>query len=597
MSNPPPPSRTQNDDLLSSEDSLFVKQPQGNPHVGEDQHGQAIPQKSRDPVNTFPRPLMPEQQRADAALLKEPFTNGRFTGNLLLSRPAFKPLELNQGFEYGEPIPIDPDQFSRRMGTPVPPHTKDQPSRSHAGLPVSTSTAAKPMPPKPPFADPKLDGNSASGHLPFPPPRSNHDLDSSIARRVSDDTYIGRLPLKKKTSQTQDVERPLPLPPRIEAQGRVRNTDESTELMEPPFPPPARIEAQGRVRKTNESAELRAVSFEQQPVFPVDHHDMPPPSRDLDQKERAITKRGQEQTSTHHDQASRGPKGTISERSNLETVDGQTSPGNSDRQQTTADSRSRQHRHSDTTAEPFHGFSPQLAHARGTEHDESSHTAPISEEDPAFRGSNVSNRRSTCPESHQPLRSTHSSSDARSESFASSPLHLGVKNTHELSTSMAKAINHFNISQKTEIDRQKSHYKRKLRAFERKVAEKCDMIEREEVEIAKVTKEIKALRHSISTMADQIQSLEARLKESEAQNQSMAEYNQTMQDQLAKSADESQNLIDRVERRNGELTKEVQALKLSLKQLQDAFAQKETRERELEEQTARDQQEMEDCEL
>lgn len=134
---------------------------------------------------------------------------------------------------------------------------------------------------------------------------------------------------------------------------------------------------------------------------------------------------------------------------------------------------------------------------------------------------------------------------------------------------MTRAINHFNINQKSELERQKSHYKRKLRAFQRKVEKQAEALERLDKRLLDQLKDHQAAQETNNTLKDRNRELESQLELKDAELQSLTVSFDEYQDQSAKASDEKQRILDQLEKRNGELTKEVQAIKPSLKLARD----------------------------
>lgn len=207
---------------------------------------------------------------------------------------------------------------------------------------------------------------------------------------------------------------------------------------------------------------------------------------------------------------------------------------------------------------------PQMTTTRGQMRDD----IPFRKDNPTLQNPSISRQRSANYASHQLPASGLASSDL-SEALTSSPANQATRNTHEFSTSMARAINHFNITQKSELERQKGHYKRKLRAFQRKVEKQAEALGKLEKRLLEQVKEHQAVQEIKRTLTDQNKELESQLEFKDAELQSLTISFDDYQDQSAKASDEKQRLLDQLEKRNGELTREVQALKSSLKLARD----------------------------
>ncbi|KAM7207487.1 hypothetical protein V8F20_002173 [Naviculisporaceae sp. PSN 640] len=641
-----PPTGTRNDVLLTS-DSLFVPQNHRSPHGNEAQHRQSIFQGSGSPAEPFPAQLPSNQQPDKPAMLKEPSSFSTFTSTLL-SRPIFKALELKQGFEYGPPIPIAPDQFTRRLCSPAPINqpVPQQEQLNHTKLPTP---AAKQLSPKRFGIAPQRNGNPTSQHMSPPPPRPHAEprlLHVQPTTSIPSELGSLRLPVKRKNDHVQSMA-PPPLPPfprspQAQTRRQAKDVDHRAPPMRPQLEEPSTLPTDPQEiptgRDINEREPLMCPSRGvQERTWPHSRQSLQErpgqrepelgPSRESQERTRPHSRQsidetpgqrepefgsargGRETTRPHSRQSLHEIQATNYERPKNPEKSGRHQsrghPANLD-----SDERQHQNPHTDTSyGRQKNPEQPERRHSRGhvnsgpasvdsngrqrrnpdtdtpaespgerhprtilpqntTTRGQRSDDIPIREDEPTFRDSLVLKQK---PTGHVP-RHTPSGGLATSdlsESLTSSPALQATRNTHEFSTSMARAINHFNISQKSELERQKEHYKRKLRAFQRKVEKQAEALGRLEKRLLAEVKEHQSAKETNHILTDRNKKLDSQLELKEAELQSLTLSFDDFQDQSAKASDGKQRLLDQFEKRNGELTKEVQALKSSLKLARD----------------------------
>ncbi|KAM7184142.1 hypothetical protein V8F33_013157 [Rhypophila sp. PSN 637] len=543
----PSPAYETQDELLMTSDSLFVQQERETSERDEHQQGLTTIRKSRSPVDSFLGQNVPGQQSTGLSLLREPAKSTTFTGNLLSRRPMPQTVELMQGFQYGPAIPIAPDQFTRRLCSPAPLPPKDtqQEPRVHTGV---LKLVTKPLSPRAPRPEPLQDVNLPNERMSPPPPKSRMSRDMLPHKQVPNDTTALQMLLERNSDHPQIMAPPIPQPPRAET--RTHSTS-----------------AENRIAPTA----IPHAPFEEPRGFPVTSLEMPlnrhtgqhEPASDLSEE--------QERPRSHKRQVRRENRDVnYGEPRNDGLADRHHDPrsrGIANPQITSVGSNKPQRQHPRTSAESTANMSTRSVHL-----EPKSARGPMVEERHEYeygqisRSANGSRRRSA----HQLPVSALMSSEM-SEVQTSSPANQATKNTHEFSTSMARAINHFNIIQKTALEHQKAHYKRKLRAFQRKVDKLVETLGKLEKRDVELVEKLQSSKDSNRAMADQIKALEGPVELEKSEKQSLEETHEAFRDQSAKDADERQRLFDQIEKRNGELTKEVHALKSSLKLSRDAL--------------------------
>ncbi|KAM7224165.1 hypothetical protein V8F06_000638 [Rhypophila decipiens] len=531
---------------------MFVRQERDTSDGDERQQGLTTIRKSRSPVDSFLGQNDPGQQSTGLSFLREPPKSTTFTGNLLSRRPMPQTVELMQGFQYGPAVPITPGQFTRRLCSPapVPPKDAQQEPRVHTGVP---KLATKPLSPKAPRPEPLQDDHLPNQRMSPPPPKSRMSREMLPPKQVPNDTTALQMLLERNSDRPQIMAPPIPQPPRAET----RTHSTSTE---------------NRIAPTA----IRRAPFEEPRGFPVTDLEMPrnrhtgqhEPASDLSEE--------QERPRSHKSQVRRENRDVnYGEPRNDGMADRHHDPrsrGIANPQIPSVGSNKPQRQHPRTSAESTAEMSTRSVHPRPQ-----STRGPMVDERHEYehgqipRSPNGSRRRSA----HQPPVSALMSSEM-SEVQTSSPANQATKNTHEFSTSMARAINHFNISQKTVLEHQKAHYKRKLRAFQRKVDKLVETLEKLEKRDGELVEKLQSSKDSNRAMADQIKALEEQVEL-----------------EKPKDADERQRLFDQIEKRNGELTKEVHALKSSLKLSRGALEKCEARILDVESRAVQEQAEKE----